>query len=108
MYLCDLKDNLSDLQANAQRAFSLPRCEQDSFFEDREGRSGELWVRELDTRPATPELSNNFPAATQLVRCIRTAINKATGAMRFKPRMRSPARTQLLPNSMRGGEGTGT
>ncbi|MCA9839992.1 MAG: ISAs1 family transposase [Trueperaceae bacterium] len=83
MYLFDLKDNLSDVKANAQWAFSLPRCEQDSFFEDSEVRSGELWLREIETRPASPELSNDFPAATQFIRCIRTVISKATGEIRF-------------------------
>ena len=84
MYLFDLKDNLSDVKAKAEWAFSLPRCEQDSHFEATEVRSGELWLREIETRPATTELSNDFPAATQFVRCIRTVINKATGEIRFK------------------------
>lgn len=33
MYLFDLKDNLAASNANAQWAFSLARCDQDSFFE---------------------------------------------------------------------------
>ena len=84
MYLLDLKDNLSDVKANAEWAFTLPRCEQDSFFEDDEVRSGELWIRELETRPAPPELTNSFPAAQQFIRCIRTVVDKATGEIRFK------------------------
>ena len=84
MYLFDLKDNLSDVKANAEWAFSLPRCEQDSFFEHSEVRSGELWLREIETRPAPPELTNDFPAAAQFIRCERTVINKTTGEIRFK------------------------
>lgn len=84
MYLFDLKDNLADVKANAQWAFSLARCEQYSFFEHSEVRSGELWLREIETRPATPELTNGFPAASQFVRCVRTVIDKATGEIRFK------------------------
>lgn len=83
MYLLDLKDNLSDIKSNAEWAFSLPHCDQDSFFEYSEVRSGELWLREIETRPATPELTNSFPAARQFIRCIRTVIDKATGEIRF-------------------------
>lgn len=46
-------------------------------------RSGELWLREI-ARPAKPELSNGFPATEQFVRCIRTAIHKDTGEIRFQ------------------------
>ena len=84
MYLFDLKDHLSEVKANAQWAFSLPRCDQDSVFEHSEVRSGELWLREIETRPATPDLTNDFPAARQFIRCIRTVIDKATGEIRFK------------------------
>lgn len=84
MYLLDLKDNLSDVRAYAEWAFTLPRCEQDSAFENDEVRSGEVWIREIETRPAAPELTNNFPAAKQFIRCIRTVVNKATGEIRFK------------------------
>ncbi len=90
MYLFDLKDNLADVKSNAQWTFSLPFCEQDSYFEHSDTRyaghrvrSGELWVRELETRPAPPELTNDFPAE-QFVRCIRTVISKATGEIRFQ------------------------
>ncbi len=83
-YLLDLKDNLADVKANAEWAFSLPSCKQDSRFETSEVRSGELWLRELETRPAPPELTNNFPAAQQFVRCVRTVIAKATGELRFQ------------------------
>ena len=83
-YLLDLKDNLADVKANAEWAFSLPFCKQDSRFETNEVRSGELWLRELETRPAPPELTNNFPAAQQFVRCVRTVIAKATGELRFQ------------------------
>ena len=84
MYLLDLKDNLSDVKANAEWAFSLPRCDQDSTFETSEVRSGEVWLRDIETRPATPELSNNFPAAEQFIRCNRTVVSKATGEIRFR------------------------
>ena len=84
MYLFDLKDNLSDVRDNAQWTFSLPFCEQDSRFEHSEVRSGELRLRELETRPAPPDLTNNFPASKQFVRCIRTVISKATGEIRFQ------------------------
>ena len=83
-YLFDLKDNLSDVRANAEWAFSLATCEQDSCVEVSEVRSGEVWLREIETRPAPPDLTNDFPAATQFVRCIRTVVNKATGEIRFK------------------------
>lgn len=83
-YLLDLKDNLADVKANAQWTFSLPLCEQDSRFEESEVRSGEVWLREIETRPAPPELTNDFPAAQQFIRCIRTVVSKATGEIRFK------------------------
>ena len=47
-------------------------------------RSGELWLRDIETRPAPPDLTNHFPAATQFVRCVRTVVNKATGEIRFR------------------------
>lgn len=84
MYLLDLKDNLAEVKSFATWAFSLERCDKDSFFEVDEVRSGELWIRELETRPATPELSNAFPGAKQFVRCIRTVVRKDTGEIRFK------------------------
>ena len=84
MYLFDLKDNLADVKANAEWAFSLPTCEQDSRFKNSEVRSGELWLRDIETRPAPPDLTNNFPAAQQFVRCTRTVISKATGEIRFR------------------------
>ena len=84
MVLFDLKNNLSDVKAYAEWAFSLPTCEQDSVYEDSEVRSGELWLRDIETRPATPEMTNYFPAAKQFIRCIRTVVNKATGEIRFK------------------------
>ena len=84
VYLFDLKDNLSEVKAYAEWAFSLPTCEQDSVFEDSEVRSGELWLRDIETRPATPDLTNDFPAAAQFIRCIRTVVDKATGEIRFK------------------------
>lgn len=71
-YLLDLKDNLADVKANAQWTFSLPLCEQDSRFEESEVRSGEVCVREIETRPSPPELTNDFPAAQQFIRCIRS------------------------------------
>lgn len=46
--------------------------------------NGELWRREIETRPAPPDLTNDLPAARQFVRCIRSVIDKATGEIRFK------------------------
>ncbi len=116
MYLLDLKDNLSDVKANAEWAFSLPTCEQDTTFEDSEVRSGELWLREIETRPAPPDLTNNFPAAEQFVRCIRSTkfersvllSVKQRGRFAFKkPNTLSPVPTQMLLRFTVGGEVTG-
>ena len=84
MYLFDLKDNLADVKANAEWAFGLPTCGQDSHFKDSEVRSGELWLRDIETRLAPPYLTNDFPAAQQFIRCTRTVVAKATGEIRFR------------------------
>lgn len=84
MYLLDLKDNLSEVKSYAAWAFGLARCDQDSRFESDEVRSGEVWLRELETRPATPDVTNDFPGAKQFVRCIRTVVRKDTGEIRFQ------------------------
>jgi predicted transposase YbfD/YdcC len=68
----------------AQWTFSLERCKKDTRFETAEVRSGELWPRDVETRPATPELSNDFPGAKQFVRCTRTVVRKDTGEIRFQ------------------------
>jgi predicted transposase YbfD/YdcC len=82
MYLFDLKDNLSAVKGDAEWAFGLPGCEQDSFFEHSQVRSGELWSWQVEARPATSAVSKGFPGAKQFVRCIRTVISKATGEIR--------------------------
>lgn len=62
----------------------MERCEKDTRFETAEVRSGELWLRDVETRPATPELSNDFPGGKQFVRCTRTVVRKDTGEIRFQ------------------------
>ena len=84
MYLLDLKDNLAEVKSYAEWAFSLERCKEDTTFESDEVRSGELWMRELETRSATAEVSNAFPGAKQFIRCKRTVVRKDTGEIRFQ------------------------
>lgn len=84
MYLLDLKDNLPEVKGYAEWAFGLERCGQDSFFASDEVRSGEVWIREIETRPAPPDLTNDFPGAKQFVRCRRTVVRKDTGELRFQ------------------------
>lgn len=81
-YLVALKDNLSDVKDYAQWAFSLDACELDRHYSDSEIRSGEVWFWDIDTRPATPEMTNDFPDAAQFIRCQRTVILKSTGELR--------------------------
>jgi predicted transposase YbfD/YdcC len=84
MYLLDLKDNLAEVKNYAAWAFSLERCDEDTHFEEDEVRSGELWIRQIETRPAPAALTNAFPGAEQFVRCIRTVVRKDTGEIRFQ------------------------
>jgi predicted transposase YbfD/YdcC len=84
MYLLDLKDNLAEVKHYAEWAFSLERTREDSFFETDEVRSGEVWIREVETRPATADVTNAFPGAAQFVRCVRTVVRKDTGEIRFR------------------------
>ena len=78
MYLLALKDNLSEVKHYAEWAFGLERTQTD------EVRSGEVWIREVETRPATPELTHAFPGAAQFIRCLRTVVRKDTGEIRFQ------------------------
>lgn len=84
MYLLDLKDNLADIKRYAEWTFSLERCREDTIYEVDEVRSGEVWIREIETRLAPSELTNAFPGAEQFVRCIRTVVRKDTGEIRFQ------------------------
>ena len=84
MYLLDLKDNLAEVKSYAEWTFSLERCKEDTSFEVDEVRSGELWIRELETRPATAEVTNAFPGARQFIRCKRTVVRKDSGEIRFQ------------------------
>ena len=84
MVLLDLKDNLAEVKSYAEWTFSLERCKADTTFEVDEVRSGELWIREIETRPATAEVTNAFPGAKQFVRCKRTVVRKDTGEVRFQ------------------------
>lgn len=84
MYLLDLKDNLAEVKSYAEWAFSLERCKEDTTSKSDEVRSGELWIRELETRSATAEMTNAFPGAKQFIRCKRTVVRKDTGEIRFR------------------------
>ena len=82
MYLFELKDNRSALKQFATFAFSLPSCEQDSSHHDCESRSGEIWLRDIDSRPVDDHVVKQLPQAQQFVRVVRTIVDKATGEIK--------------------------
>lgn len=84
LYLFELKDNNAILKEIAEFAFSLPKYQQDSHFHDCETRSGEIWLRDIDTRPVDEKASEQLPEAQQFVRCVRTIVDKNTGEIKSK------------------------
>ena len=84
LYLFELKDNNAILKEIAEFAFSLPECQEDSHYHDCETRSGEIWLRDIDTRPVDQQASEQLPNAQQFVRCVRTIVDKATGEIKSK------------------------
>ncbi len=81
-YFLALKDNRSSLKKFAEWAFSLEFCEEDSQIEDEEHRSGEIWLREIETRPVDEITQGQLPEAQYFVRCLRTVVCKTTGEIK--------------------------
>lgn len=74
-----VKKNQPDLLAMAQWAFTYPRNEDESVHVQDEVRSGQLWVWEVENRLIPHGVMRNFAGVSQVVRCIRTIIDKRTG-----------------------------